>query len=289
MDGSSDIDDDNPSYKRPPQETITSTPVKLEVKAISEQKDEGDTGLSRPTNPAGGEKRAEPNRRDSNVNESESEEEESESESKSESTTESLDYSADSARGDSILPTMDDSSYLQSKKHPRFVLMDPQEGSTKGGYDVCLYGIDLDENVMLHAQVFVDVYAISPANWRVVHGKWPTLAPDATYCLQVRVPEMPPGEAWIEVETMSDGRLQCPRPFVFSDKVSPMKYSMRGMGKEWNLDSAKTEIAHLYEEVSQLKLKLQNKSEDEILVSRQLCLLRTRLLEDGQLKYLEKI
>ncbi|KAM3180152.1 hypothetical protein ACTXT7_016863, partial [Hymenolepis weldensis] len=59
--------------------------------------------------------------------------------------------------------------------------------------------------------------------------------------------------------------------------------------KEWNLDSAKMEIAHLYEEVSQLKMKLQNKSEDEILVSRQLCLLRTRLLEDGQLKYLEKI
>lgn len=89
---------------------------------------------------------------------------------------------------------------------------------------------------MLHAQVFVDVYAVSPADWRVVHGKWPTLAPDATHCLRVRVPEMPPGEAWIEVETMGDGRLQCPRPFVFSNKISPMKYSMRGMGDVSNLE-----------------------------------------------------
>ncbi|VDO00207.1 unnamed protein product [Rodentolepis nana] len=54
------------------------------------------------------------------------------------------------------------------------------------------------------------------------------------------------------------------------------------------MDSAKAEIASLSEEVARLKLELQNKSKDEILISRQLCLLRSRLLEDGQLKYLEK-
>lgn len=52
--------------------------------------------------------------------------------SNSTESTESLDYSEDSARGDSILPTLEDSLYLHSKKHPRFVLMDPLEGPTEG-------------------------------------------------------------------------------------------------------------------------------------------------------------
>lgn len=165
MDESSDIDDDNPSYKRPPQETIISTPVKLEVKATSEQKDEGDIDLLRPTTPAEEKQRPEPNSRegsspikDSNFNESESEEEESESESKSDSSTESLDYSADSARGDSILPTMDDSSYSQSKKHPRFVLMDPQEGSTKGNLQIDLIVYDILNYSRLLINSLIDIY-----------------------------------------------------------------------------------------------------------------------------------
>nr|CDS32811.1 hypothetical protein HmN_000464500 [Hymenolepis microstoma] len=335
MDGSSDIDDDNPPYKGPSHEDIISTPVKVEMAPPSRQNDGKDSDLSTPITPAGDQEYP---TKYSISGESGSEEEEErkvtkiidrgrekyESESERDSITESLGFSADSAHGDSILPTVDDSSYSQPKKNPRLVLIDPQEGSTKGGYEICLYGVDLDESVMLHAQVFVDVYAVSSADWRVIPGKWPNLSPDATHCLRIRVPEMPPGEAWIELETIRDGRLQCPRPFVFSDKISSMKYSMRGMGaleqgsirqpassfadfeltpkikdkvanppllrtdKEWNLDSAKAEIANLSEEVSRLKLELQNKSKDEILISRQLCLLRSRLLEDGQLKYLEK-
>ncbi|KAM7537448.1 hypothetical protein Aperf_G00000060871 [Anoplocephala perfoliata] len=250
--------------------------------------------------------------------------------SKSIESTESSDSSEDSARGDSILPTLDDSLYLSPRKHPRFVLMDPLEGSTEGGYEVCLYGINLDQKVMLHAEVFVDVYAVPKEDWQVEVGDWPALAPDATHCLHIRIPPMPPGVAWIEVETISEGRLQCPRPFLFSNKASSMKYSARGMGgrkaleqqqersirqpapsfmdfeftpkveervakapspntaKVGDLGTAKAEIAKLYEEVSRLKLELQRKTEDEILISRQLCLLQGRLLEDGQLKYLEK-
>lgn len=44
----------------------------------------------------------------------------------------STDYSLDSARGDSLLPTVDENSYLGSQDHPRFVLMKPSEGSTVG-------------------------------------------------------------------------------------------------------------------------------------------------------------
>lgn len=56
-----------------------------------------------------------------------------------------------------------------------------------------------------------------------------------------------------------------------------------------NLETSKAEIAKLYGELSRLKLELQHKSEDEIRISRQLCQLQARLLEDGYLKYLEKI
>lgn len=86
---------------------------------------------------------------------------------------------------------------------------------------------------MLHAQVFIDIYNVSRENWRVVPGRWPSLAPDATHCLQIRVPPMPPGEVWIEVETLNYGRLQSPRPFVFTDS-SLIKHSMRGMGGQVN-------------------------------------------------------
>ncbi|KAL5969907.1 hypothetical protein TSMEX_002341 [Taenia solium] len=145
----------------------------------------------------------------------------------------STEYSLDSARGDSLLPTVDENPYLDPRIHPRFVLMRPLEGSTAGNYEVCLYGVHLDEAVMLHAQVFIDIYTISKENWRVVPGQWPSLAPDATHCLLIRVPSMPPGEAWIEVETLNDGRLQSPRPFVFTDSLS-IKHSMRGRGGRVN-------------------------------------------------------
>ncbi|VDK39515.1 unnamed protein product [Taenia asiatica] len=254
----------------------------------------------------------------------------------------STEYSLDSARGDSLLPTVDENSYLDSRVHPRFVLMRPLEGSTAGNYEVCLYGVHLDEAVMLHAQVFIDIYTISKENWRVVPGQWPSLAPDATHCLQIRVPSMPPGEAWIEVETLNDGRLQSPRPFVFTNSLS-IKHSMRGMGGRVNgaspptihqpassfadfefsakeeeegnkqkvakmnaaspfqivllflllenfasIESAKMEISKLYSEITRLKVELQVKSADEVRIARELCMLRTRLLEDGQLKYLER-
>ena len=60
------------------------------------------------------------------------------------------------------------------------------------------------------------------------------------------------------------------------------------IGKTGKLDLAKQEIAHLYSEISRLKLELQVKSADEIRVAQDLCTLRTRLLEDGHLKYLER-
>ncbi|VDM30738.1 unnamed protein product [Hydatigera taeniaeformis] len=258
----------------------------------------------------------------------------------------STDYSLDSARGDSLLPTVDENFYLNSRVHPRFILMKPSEGSTAGShsllgdYEVCLYGVHLDEAVMLHAQVFIDIYNVTKENWRVVPGQWPTLAPEATHCLHIHVPPMPPGEAWIEIETLNDGRLQSPRPFVFTDNFS-VKHSMRGVGgrvtgtplpanhqpapsfadfelspKEGeggkvaasnciavpfqnvllylhvgsfeSIDIAKQEISKLYSEIAQLKVELQEKAADEARVARELCVLRTRLLEDGQLKYLER-
>eukprot|EP00108_Taenia_solium_P006057 TsM_000246000 transcript=TsM_000246000 gene=TsM_000246000 len=55
-----------------------------------------------------------------------------------------------------------------------------------------------------------------------------------------------------------------------------------------NIESAKLEISKLYSEITRLKVELQVKSADEVRVARELCMLRTRLLEDGQLKYLER-
>uniref|UniRef100_A0A5K3FAR3 C2 domain-containing protein n=1 Tax=Mesocestoides corti TaxID=53468 RepID=A0A5K3FAR3_MESCO len=270
------------------------------------------------------------------------EEDEEEEEDESSDSGTSVDNESDSARGDSLLPTVEE-NYSVPQSRPRILCIDPQRGSTTGEYEVCLYGVGLDEEVMRHAQVLIDVYTVPQQNWRVVAGVWPSVDPQATHCLRVRVPPMPAGEAWFEVETMSRGRLHCPEPFVFQTGFS-VKHSMRGMGggvskenqppasttttaqhqpapsfadfkytpqtdKEPavpplkpqlaslqrqtpgthdNLDAAKMEIASLYGEISRLKLELQSKSADEARVARDLCLLRTRLLEDGQLKYLEK-
>ncbi len=99
-----------------------------------------------------------------------------------------------------------------------------------GNYEVCLYGTNLDEAVMRYAQVFVDVFTVPPQNWSVASGNWPMVAPRATHCLRVRVPPMPVGEVWIEVETLNRGRLHCPEPFVYQDEPDLLRHSMRGIG-----------------------------------------------------------
>lgn len=96
-----------------------------------------------------------------------------------------------------------------------------------GNHDVYLYGANLTEDVMRHAQVIVDVFTVPPHNWSVVAGNWPSVAPRATHCLRVRVPPMPAGEVWIEVETMHTGRLLCPEAFIYRDDL---QFSMRGTG-----------------------------------------------------------
>ncbi|KAL5111025.1 hypothetical protein TcWFU_010197 [Taenia crassiceps] len=210
----------------------------------------------------------------------------------------STDYSLDSARGDSLLPTVDENFFSGSRVQPRLLLMKPSEGSSAGDYEVCLYGVHLDEEVMLHAEVFIDVYNVSRENWQVVSGQWPSLAPDATHCLRIQVPSMPPGEAWIEhsmrgmggqVNRASPPTMHQPAPSFADFEFSPKKKAAKANAKNLeSIESAKLEISKLYSEITRLKVELQAKSADEVRVARELCMLRTRLLEDGQLKYLER-
>lgn len=85
--------------------------------------------------------------------------------------------------------------------------------------EVHIYGKNLTEDVMRHAVVLVDEYTVGNYKWSIKEGSWPN-EPTATHMVTVRVPakgELSGGKAWIEFETMSNGRLRCPVPFVYEN------------------------------------------------------------------------
>lgn len=55
------------------------------------------------------------------------------------------------------------------------------------------------------------------------------------------------------------------------------------------LDKANDIINQLHTQINSLKMKLDSTTKDEFSVSKDLCNLRMKLLEDGKVKYLEKL
>ncbi|KAA3672715.1 uncharacterized protein DEA37_0001226 [Paragonimus westermani] len=115
---------------------------------------------------------------------------------------------ADAVSGPTEDVTTRDSDVLK----PALLRIEPTSCSTEGGVEVVVHGVGLTEEVMRYASVLVDGITVQRHDWFIEES--PSGQP-GHYELRIQMPERPTGRCYIELETMSHGRLRCPQEFVY--------------------------------------------------------------------------
>lgn len=93
----------------------------------------------------------------------------------------------------------------------------PDSGSIDGDFEVKVHGRNLTDQTLQHAVLMVDGYTIAQGNWSVQ----PISNSQSTHCIVLKMPGNSAGRCYIEIETMSHGRMRCPQVFTYTAESSP--------------------------------------------------------------------
>ncbi|KAL7065078.1 hypothetical protein AAHC03_04554 [Spirometra sp. Aus1] len=104
---------------------------------------------------------------------------------------------------------------------PVLLSLTPTSGSAEGDFEIFVFASGLTDSVMKSALLLIDGYTIATNRWKVEVGHWAEAPVGTTHRLTVRLPPMPVGRVYLELETMFKGRLRCPQAFTFEATAQP--------------------------------------------------------------------
>ncbi|VDN38236.1 unnamed protein product [Dibothriocephalus latus] len=112
-------------------------------------------------------------------------------------------------------------SNIPPEADPVLLSLTPTKGSAEGDFEIFIFASGLTDSVMKSALLLIDGYTIAANRWKVEGGHWVEAPAGTTHRLTVRLPPMPVGKVYIELETMFKGRIRCPQPFTFETAARP--------------------------------------------------------------------